>query len=209
MGENTYKMNIEQYLTDQLGYNVKKHSLYPKPLLFTTEKNTFLKLERYNKEVLNLYKSLIGNKKLPVVKVFNVGSIKLPKDVSPYPSQTTFHYYEMEQLSIPSTLKSQLKKIEELGEDLNQSTGEMIWDGVSLIGSIAEDVYENNKSNIEKTLKYIRNTQSKSLYSLLIEILNIISALKKQNIYWWDIHYDQFGYNSENKLVAFDIDNLN
>jgi hypothetical protein len=201
-------MTIEEYLKDQLGYNVKKHPSYPRPLLFTTENNTLLKLERYNKEVLNLYKSLINNKNLPVVKIYKAGSLNLPKDISPYPSQTTFHYYEMEYLSIPTSLKSNLKKIEDLGDDLNQSTGEKIWDGVSLIGSAAEDVYVNNKSNIKKTLKYVKDTQPKTLYSLLVEIINIISILKKNNIFWWDVHYDQFGYNSEGKLVAFDIDNL-
>jgi hypothetical protein len=207
---------LEEYLSVKFQRPIKKlKGIDPNVLLFHYDSKRMLKLEKNQNIQLQvaLYNYLKNKKDLPIAKIYDVGTIELPKNVvkeiHPYwVDNRTYIYHIMEKVTITDELLEKLDGIDREVENINQYyETELIPIRSMVLYELSNYIQSGDLSAIYDIQNYFYNKKPE-LYDLLNTIIEIITKLGRNKIWWNDVHSDQFGYNHKGELVAFDLDGL-
>lgn len=143
-----------------------------------------------------------------VVKIYKVGVVPIPAEFQTWDNEADRAYYIiMERVDTPSSLVQKLKQYNKIFVQL-KNTNEM-WGAVAekydthnTLDFISRMVYYGKDKLINK---FLEDTTKESV-GISNDLIRIFNSLKKHNIYWVDVHEQQFGIDTKGNLVAFDVE---
>ncbi len=150
--------------------------------------------------VINLSKSPVPG----IVRIFSVGKIKLPKKFWEHFGKK-LAFVIMEKLFPNRQLSDNLRKISKLWIEFSKENQLNKNKPISAFYALRDIALSKDKEIIKKFLFFIEE-KSPELLETLMKLLKIFENLKDVGINWGDIHPEQFAYNKNGEIRAFDID---